>query len=74
MMNFKFVKIGGRTFIAEFNAKWKPIRIKERKIYEKGRPWEYIYDVSYWSAKHHKLGSTKTLPFRIIKKALEQNA
>ena len=70
-MNFKFVKISNRTFIAEFTFDWKPIRIKERKIYEKGKPWEHIYDIQYWSAKHHKLGSAKTLPAKIIKKALE---
>lgn len=52
-----------------FDAADAPVRIKERKIHEKGKPWECFYDVPYWSAKHHAMGSSTTMPSRIIAEA-----
>jgi hypothetical protein len=65
-MTSKTVTIDGRKFIVDFDENGEPLRIKERKTYEAGRPWERLYNASYWDAKHHSLGGPDTLPVRII--------
>jgi hypothetical protein len=70
MIDHRRVKINGRIFIVDLDEKLTPLRIKERKIFEKGRPWERFYDITYWHAGHHALGASWTLPRRIIEKAL----
>lgn len=61
----KTVRLDGRTFIVEFDANGKPLRIKERKKYGEP-PFDGWYNMLYWSAKHHKLGKRSTIPQRIL--------
>ena len=63
------IKIDDRLFIVVFDDSGRPDRIKEEKIYGRGEFYEHIYHSTYWSSKHHKLGSAKTLPSRIIELA-----
>lgn len=61
------VLVDDRRFIVDFDGAGRPIRIKERKKQRPGHAYlERIVELPYWSAKHHKLGGPKTLPFRII--------
>lgn len=64
-MTSKTVTVDDRRFIVDFDEQGEAVRIKERKkfgIY----PLDGWYNAPYWSAKHHKIGSPKTLPARII--------
>ena len=62
------VILDDRKFIVTFDDDNNPLIIKERKKYGK-YPIEGWYDAPYWH-KSHKLGSEKSRPVRIIKKAL----
>jgi hypothetical protein len=64
------VKIDNRNFIVDFSENWEAVRIKERKLYAAGTLYEGQYNAPYWSAKHHQVGSEKTIVARIIEKAL----
>lgn len=55
MLSTRYVKIDGRTFAVARDEQGKPVRIRERKVYAPGEPWESLCEKSYWSAKHHKL-------------------
>lgn len=54
------VKIDGRSFTAIYDGLGKPVRIKERKLFFPGKPWECYGDTVYWSAKHHKVPKKST--------------
>lgn len=62
------VTVDGRIFLVDFDTNGKPLRIKERKKYGT-YPLDGWHNASYWHAKHHRLGSLKTLPARIIAQA-----
>ncbi len=68
----KTVILDDRKFIVTFDDDNKPLLIKERKKYGQ-YPLDGWYNAPYWHHTH-KLGSAKTLPFRIIQKALNKNA
>lgn len=59
-MSTKHVNIDGRKFVVVRNAKGEALRIRERKLYAPGKPWEAWYDAPYWSAAHHKLPDKPT--------------
>jgi hypothetical protein len=62
------VDLDGRMFYVTF-VNGEPTRIQERKEYDEATPYEGWYNISYWSAKHHKLGADWTMPVRILKAA-----
>lgn len=61
------VSMENRVFIVDFDENNNPLRIKERKMYAKGSPFEAFYNATYWNAKHHNLSKK---PAEIIKRAL----
>jgi len=64
-VRYSHVTVEDRKFIVRFDQRGNPQSIKERVVYEKGRPWEALQDKPYW---HHSrgLGGPQTLPQRII--------
>lgn len=67
------VTLEGRTFIVDFDDGGTPVRIKERKMYGK-YPLDGWYNAPYWSAKHHALGSSKTIPARVLAAAQKNSS
>lgn len=65
---------GPRHFIVEYDADGEVLRIKERKTYGAGEPWERLYDGPYWKAGTHSLGNGDTLPKRVIAAAKAKHA
>lgn len=56
----KRVKLDERHFTVVFDDDGKPLRIRERKLYAPGKPWEAWGETSYWSAKHHTVPKKST--------------
>lgn len=67
------VKLEGRTFIVHYDADGNVLRINERKTYILFKVPK-VFDVSYWSAKSHVLGTKLTMPKRIIEAARQKMA
>jgi hypothetical protein len=59
------VKMFDRTFLVFFDERGTPLSIKSRKVYAEGRPFEALYNATYW---HHSagIGGPRTRPYRII--------
>lgn len=62
----QFVHLDGRTFVVRFDDE-SPNIIAERKAIDPGKPWERVGDFTYWSRKHHRVGSKKAIVSRILK-------
>lgn len=65
------VHLEDRHFIVEYSADGDVLRIKERKYKEPSfLRVGGLYTVSYWKAGTHPLGTSNTIPKRIIAAAL----
>lgn len=65
------VELFSRTFLVFFDDRGTPLSIKVRKVYAEGRPFEALYNGTYW---HHSagLGGARTRPVQIINAARQK--
>lgn len=59
------VHVEDRLFVVYFNDAGGAVRIVERKTVKRFSV-DLVYNVIYWSAKHHAIGKKNTLPKQII--------
>lgn len=67
------VQMEGRTFIVHYDADGEVLRINERKKYVQFGVTK-VYDISWWNAKSHVLGTKLTMPKRVIELARQKMA
>lgn len=68
------IEVDGRKFIVFRDADGNVERIKERKIYEEGRPWERIYDQQIWQHGYKMPTRPSSLIQRILRAEHKPNA
>lgn len=66
------IETDGRTFIVSFDDAGRVRIVKERKVYQPGRPWEALYDAPYWHFSHRR--PQRGLAFRVISEAERRRA